>query len=270
MIAPDGLKKTLCRTFCESVQVNPVPCGYAISAGFRDRSGDPIGFYLVETPEGFRIEDDGSYLAELIAQRIAINDGQRGRLLDAILAQAGAFWDRETYEIASESFSAKEIGERATQFLSALIRIRDLEYLTADVVRSTFREDALAELTEQFGSIAEFAEDEAVDFNLNDFPSDLVIRPKKDGRPKIGAVFFANTSAKLNEALLLQLMLEKLGRNDVKTIAIIEDSNLGRIGQRFYQREQNRSVSMPIYRGDERAAIAFVGRLLDLPVQIVH
>lgn len=264
MINQELLKKALCQTFCSSITVNPVPSGFAISTFFADRSGDPIGCYVVEDGDGYRIEDDGEYLAHLVGSGIPIDQGQRGELLEAILAQGGAMWDQDTYEIRSQGFPAEEIGLRLTDFLSSLIRVRDLELLTREVVRSTFCEDAIAALEERYGQVANFNENQAIDRTLSEFPADLIIRPKQADRGKIGAVYFVTSNDKLSEALLLQMEAEKLGRDDFKIVALIEDSDMKPLSKKRFQRAQNRSLSMPIFRGDENAAVSRIGRDLAL------
>ncbi len=265
MINPDALEKALCQTFCSSITVNPVPSGFAVSTFFADRSGDPIGCYVVEDGDGYRIEDDGEYLARLVGSGIPIDQGQRGQILQAILAQGGASWDQDTYEIHSQSFSAEDIGAHLTNFLSSLIRVRDLELLTRDVVRSTFREDAIAALKERYGAVAIFNESEAIDRTLSEFPADLVIKPIDTASSKVGALYFVTSNERLSEALLLQMEAERLKRTDLKIIALIEDSQMRTISKNKFQRAQNRSLSMPIFRGDEDAAVSRIGRDLSLP-----
>lgn len=263
MINPEALKASLCKTFCSSISVFPTPSGFAVSTSFLDRSGDRIGCYVVEDGDGFRVEDDGDYLARLIGSGIQIDQGQRRQLLDAILAQGRASWDQDTYEIRSEPFIEEEVSVRLTEFISSLIRVRDLELLTRDVVRSTFREDAIAALQECYQHDAELIENDAVDRQLSEFPTDLVIQPKTKNK-KIGAVYFVATNEKLSEALLFHMEAERMGRNDVKSIALIEDSEMKYISKKKFQRAQNRSLSMPIFRGDEDAAILRIGRDLNL------
>lgn len=263
MIDAEALRSNLCKTFCSSIVVNPVPSGFAISTLFSDRSGDPLGFYVVESGDGFRIEDDGEYLARLVGSGIPIDQGQRAQLLEAILEQGGASWDQDTYEIWSESFDEAQLGFRLTSFLSALIRVRDLELLTRDVVRSTFREDATAALEQRYGTVARFNENEAIDRTLSEFPADLVIRPK-NATAKAGALYFVTSNEKLSEALLLQMEAERLNRDDFRIIALIEDSEMRMLSKKKFQRAQNRSLSMPIFRGDEDAAVGRIGRDLAL------
>lgn len=264
MKTPEALRNALCKTFCSSVSVNAVPSGYAISTVFTDRSGDLIGFYLANDGEGYRIEDDGEYLARLIGMGIPIDQGNRGQLLDAILEQAQASWDRDTFEIRTTHIAEPELGKRITEFISALIRVRDLELLTRDIVRSTFREDAIAALEKRYSEVATFNENEAIDRNFREFPSDLVIRPKMPAKALAGAIYFVTSNDKLNEALLLQYEADKQRRNDFRIIALLEEPNMKLISHRRFQRAQNRSLPMPIFRGDEDAAIEMVGRSLAL------
>jgi hypothetical protein len=266
MMQPEALKKQLCNIFCGSIDVRPVPSGFAISSAFEDQSGDPISFYLSVSDDGFRIEDDGAYLSHLIAKDVPIDEGPRGQLLDAILNQAHAYWDRETLEIRSETFPESEVSRRVVDFLSALIRVRDLELLTREVVRSTFRDDATKALQNRFGPMADFDEDASVDRDFADFPADMVVRPKVTAAPSArpAAIYFINTSDKLNEALLLRTEALLLQRSDFEIIALIEEPDMKMISRRKFQRAQNRSLSMPIFRGDEDAAMNMIGRKLQL------
>lgn len=258
----DDLKKALCKAFCVAVDVRPVATGFAISSAFADHSGDPISFYLAETPDGFQAEDDGSYLANLIARDIQFDQGSRGHLLDAILSQSDAYWDRESLEIRSAPFEKAEVARRVIDFMSALIRVRDLELLTREIVRSTFREDAIAAMRQAYQDKAEFDEDAPVNREFSEFPADLVIRPRQGGR--IGAVYFVNTDAKLNEALLLQMDVQARHADYLNVIAMIEEPDMKAVSRRKFQRAQNRSLLMPIFRGDEAAATSMIGRQLGL------
>lgn len=265
-IAPDTLQKRLCAAFCGDISVHPVAAGYAVSSAFKDNSGDRISFYLRETQDGLQIEDDGAYLAELIGRGVPIDQGTRANMLDAILAQAGAYWDRETYEIKSTAVPEKDVPARMIDFLSSLIRVRDLELFTREVVRSTFREDATLKIENAFGDAAELLEDKPVLSDLSEFPADLVIKPRIAGALP-GAIYFVNSNDKLNEALLLLMEGERSRRSDFAVFALIEDANMTPLNRRKFQRAQNRSLKMPIFRGDEDAAMQFIGRELRLPVR---
>ena len=130
MIDANAIRGNLCKAFCAPVTVNAVPSGFAVSTPFADSSGDLLGFYVVEHGDEFRIEDDGEYLARLIGSGIPIDKGYRAQLLNGILRQGGASWDRDTFEIKSSCFAEADMESRLVKFLSALIRVRGLELLT--------------------------------------------------------------------------------------------------------------------------------------------
>src|SRR5208283_2913063 len=111
------------------------------------------------------------------------------------------------------SFSEADVPHRVIEFISSMIRVRDLELITREIVRSTFREDAIEAITKSFGPVANLNEEAVVDREFSEFPADLVIRPKiAEGIP--GAVYFVNTNDKLNEALLLQTEAQLHNRQD--------------------------------------------------------
>jgi hypothetical protein len=261
----DELKSRICSMFCGAIDIAPLASGYAISSPFEDRSGDRIDCFLTPDGDGFRLQDDGSYLAELIARDIAIDQGKRGQLLDGILSQAKAYWNRDTYEIETECFSEADAARRIIDFISAMIRVHDLELITREMVRSTFREDAINALARSFGGIAEFLEDQPISADLQDYPVDLIIKPTR-AQPQaiLGALYFVNSNDKLNEALLLQTEARLQNLEDFRVIAMLEEPNMKAISGKRFQRAQNRSLAMPIFRGDEHAAMDLVARRLNL------
>jgi hypothetical protein len=260
MTTAASLEKALCSTFCQTIAVNPVPCGFAVSAGFTDPSGDRIGFYVIADGENYHLEDDGEYLAQLLALGIDFEKGQRQQLLDSVLQTAGAAWDRDTYEIKTGAFEDVELTRKMVQFLSALMRIRDLELLTRDFIRSTFREDATTAIMERFGAVANIDERKPVSTEFPDYLPDLVIRPKKEGRNT--AVFLASNPIPFQEAELLRAEIEKGSRqNDVTVVALIEDTDkINVISPRRFQRAINRGLAVSIFRGDEPAAMSAIAR----------
>lgn len=260
MITAQALEKALCSTFCGAIIVNPVPCGFAISAAFTDPSGDRIGLYVVADGENYHLEDDGEYLAQLTAIGVDFDKGQRQQFLESILETAGASWDRDTYEIKTGAFEGNDLTAKVVQFLSALMRIRDVERLTRDFVRSMFREDATAAILERFGEVANIDERRAVSARFPDYLPDLVIRPKLEGRRT--AVFLASSPVPFQEAELLRAEIEKEGQqNDIAVVALIEDPDkINVISPRRFQRAVNRGLAVSIFRGDEPAAMTAIAR----------
>jgi hypothetical protein len=265
MMRPEEFEHALCRAFCGAITVRAVPTGYAVSTAFTDASGDRLSFYVSETGDGYRIEDDGDYLSHLIARDIPIDEGTRGQLLDAILQQGSAYWDRETYEIRTPDFSAEDLPKRAIDFLSSLLRVRDLELVTRDVVRSTFREDVLNVMNERFGPDVSIEENVAPANDFAEFPADIVVKPvSPKSQARTGAVYLVNSNDKLNEALLAAVEAQMQNRDDLAILALIEEPDMRLISRKKFQRAQNRGLPMPIFRGDEEAAMTRVAKELRL------
>jgi len=246
------LESKLCSAFCGGLQVHPVPAGYAVSSAFEDSSGDRISFYITETPDGYQIEDDGSYLADLVARDINIETGARGELLKAILTEGQAYWDPDTYEIKSSGVVNGDLPGRAIQFLSSLIRVCDLALITRERVRSAFREDFIRALTTRFGDDLDIRENVAPANDLADFPADVVLTTPDR---RVGAIYLVNTNDKLNEAHLAWLESRER-HSEVVTIAVLED--MESISKKRFQRALNRRLPTTIFRGDEEGAMDFV------------
>lgn len=258
----DAFKKSLCQYYCERISVNSVPFGYSVSTAFLDNSRDPIGFYVVETDGGYYLEDDGEYLTHLIASGIDIDKGQRADFLRNILAGADAHYEVDSYEIRTAEFAPDQIPRKAFDFVSALLRVRDLEMWTREAVRSTFKEDALRAMEERFAEAVNIDQNTAVNRRFSDYPADAVLRPTKD-RGRDTAVYFVTSNDKLNEALLLDTERRLVEDNSFSVVAMFEDPEMRGISRKRFQRAQNRGLPMPFFRDDEYAALDLIASKLE-------
>jgi hypothetical protein len=264
---PETLKNLLSRTFAESFDVRAVPSGLAISAPFKDTSGDRISFYVREADNGYSFEDDGFFLSHLVASGIDIERGQRRQLLDTVLQGSDAYWDAETYEIKSRP--SDDVAASAITFVSALLRLRDIELLTKEKIKSTFREDATAAAEQFLGSQFEIQTDSSLSRRFSESPADLVLVPKELGARR-GGVFLVNSSTSFLEAELLHSEIERSNaQNEFASIALIEDNDkIQLVGMKRFQRALNRRLPTPIFRGDEEEAMSFIAHTLGvLPLE---
>lgn len=142
------------------------------------------------------------------------------------------------------------------------MRVRDIELLTKDVIRSTFKEDATKAILEKFGGSHHVLERTAIAPAYAEYPADIVLGTPGNEIKKT-AIFLVNTSTQFVEAELLHAEIEKQSEQwHYSTVALIEDAEkLNTIGLRRIQRAINRGLSMPIFRGDEAAAMAAIGRI---------
>ncbi|MCJ9673652.1 MULTISPECIES: DUF1828 domain-containing protein [unclassified Neorhizobium] len=257
-----SILSSLHRSFSDAISVRPVPAGVAINSPFFDGSGDHIAFYARDTEDGIILEDDGDFLPHLIASGIDIETGQRRQLLDNLLAEAGAYWDTETFEIRSHSIPLEHVGAASVRFLSGLLRIRTIESLTKENIRSTFKEDAIEAIRKSLSDTFEMAERSALEAELSEFPADIVLISRQTIGKKIG-LFLVNSSTQFLEAELLHTEIERIRKeNTLSTIALIEDTRkLSIIGERRFQRAINRGLQTRFFRDDELQAVNSLRKL---------
>lgn len=264
MTEASTIKRQLTRSFCEEISVRHVPSGLAISFPFTDSSGDRIAFYVKENDQVISFEDDGDYLSHLVASGIDLDKGQRSQLLTSVLHQYDAYWDAETFEIKSNSIPKDAAGESAVKFVSALLRVRDIELLTKDFIRSTFKEDATQAIKSQFDHSMVFSVEERapVSKEFSDYPADLVLRNHKSGKSL--AVFLVNNATQFLESEILHSEIERSNfHKSFNSVALIEDIDKinGAIGAKRYQRAINRGLPTAFFRGDEDAAMSRLAAL---------
>lgn len=263
MTDPQVVLDALHRSFSEAISVRPVPAGLAISSPFYDNSGDSLAFYASQTDMGLVLEDDGSFLPHLIASGIDIRTGQRKQMLDTMLSESGAFWDEETFEIKTQPLNESEIGLASVRFLSGLLRIRALEQVTREAVRSTFKDDAVAAIDRYLSPSFYVSEKSSVDADLDEFPADVVLRPKEGAGRSLG-IFLVNSSTQFLEAELLHNEIERVQKHhDASAVALIEDpKKIAVIGDKRYQRAVNRGLPTRFFRGDEQQAVNSLRKLV--------
>jgi len=261
MSAHPPIESLLSKAFCQEITVRALPKGYSVSAPFQDHSGDRISFFVKESDGSVVLQDDGFFLSHLVASGIDIEKGQRQQLLDGVLTANNAYWDRETFEIRSNSAPRSELGQQSVRFLSALMRVRDLELLTRDMVRSTFKEDATNAILDRLGLEFVIEERGVLAPRYEEYPADIVIQRKTGG--KRSGIFLVSGATQFLEAELLHGEIERnIDDSEFGAIALIEDAEkFNSIGARRMQRAINRGLPTPIFRGDERASLDRIARL---------
>lgn len=247
-----NVQELLCKEFCGTLSVREVPCGFAIGTGYEDEDGDSIGFYIVGPNEDgkFRIEDNGMSISMIEANGVDLSSKTRSEAFNFLLGEYQVLFDEDSGELTTESLTEKQIASASMRFLAFLLRVRDLLFLTQERVASTFREDAMKILSAQIGHQATLHEDTAIDDDLKEYPADLVIR--SEGRKPV-ALYFANSDAKIYEALLLQSYAEN--KNISCSVVALLETNKG-VSQRNQQMASNHLDALPIFRGGENDAIA--------------
>ncbi len=252
------MKDDICRAFCDEIRLKDVPIGLAVSTAFRRADGDAIGFYVVKNklePGFAHLEDDGTTIPYLEAAGVDFDTQTRQTAFQTILNEYGAQFDENESLIRTQEMPETEIPRTAIAFVALLLRLSDFLLLTKERVGSAFREDAIKRIREEIGGRAQIQEDEIVSQNLSEVKPDLIIRaPNKTPV----AVFLAQSSQRVNDAIFLQMAALYETRDPLSVIAMLEADTS--VSNKLRQRAANRLSAVPVYRNDEGQAVRRIVR----------
>jgi hypothetical protein len=250
------MKEALCKEFCDQVRISTVPDGLAVGTSFIGPDGDPIGFFVIGPSERglFRVEDSGSTVPILEASGADLDLPSRSQAFYDLLAQYDVQYDEIRGELKTPPLEEAEVPRAALRFLTLLLRLQDLTYLAREKAENTFREEAIRDLETAIGNRAKLTQNDIVDESLKEWPADIVIRAPNR---KPVAIFLVMENAKLYEAMLLQTDAELKAKVECTVIALLETDTS--VTQRVLKQAMNRVTPLH-YRGDEKTAIARIGR----------
>lgn len=249
------MKQELCKAFCDSVSVTDLPCGFGISTTLFEIEGDPAGLYAIgpDSTGHWKLEDAGRLLPSLISSGFDLSSEQRKRALTSILETADADFDEDGLEISTGPMSKSDIPARAIRLIVALVRVSDLVQMTADRVRSTFKDDVRTALALSLPSDVEILENSPADDQIVDLRADLVLC--QAGRAPV-ALYLAQNDLSLVEAMLMRSETHSAGEVRPLVAALLERENA--VSKHTRTRAMNRLDSVGVYEGDEKQAVAKV------------
>jgi Domain of unknown function DUF1828 len=256
---PVNIAEILCKTFCDGIAIEEIQGGFSVATGLEDLAGDRVSFYVMRDSNTglYRLEDDGALVPTLVAMGANVTEGQRRRLFDTILTQAGVEYDDNLGELRTAPIEESDIPRAAIRFMSMLDRVAALSAMRPELVMSTFREDAVRRIKRELDQRVPITEQEPVSPALSEFQPDLILRAP-DRAPV--AVFVAVSDARLNEAIFLRFVADYEAKEPCSVVALIEREGTRLISGRVRQRAQNRLDAVPVYYGEESAAIARIAR----------
>ncbi len=252
------MKQELCRAFCDEISVREVPTGLAVSTAFRRSDGDAVGFYVVrnqDAPGLAHLEDDGETIPYLEAAGVDFETQTRSKAFEAILSEYGADFDQDEAVIRTDEMPERDLPRVAIRFVQLLLRLSDFLLLTQEHVESAFREDAKRRVREAVGDRAEILDDEPVSPRLREVTPDMVLRAH--GRDPV-ALFIAQSAQRVNDAIFLQMAALYEAKEPISVIALLEAEIS--VNRDLRQRAANRLTAVPVYRGDEEAAVHRIER----------
>lgn len=244
----------LCQAFCTALTIRSVPGGYVLETPYTNIDGDPLLLYYVReaTGDAWRIEDDGTQVPLLEANGVDIRGQSRGEALDFLLHEYGAQFDDDTRTLRTPYMIEGDLGGASVKFVALLLRLQDLALLSPHVVRSTFREDALAAIRETFAGAADLLENAPVAAALPAYLSDVLI--SSPGVPPM-AVYIATSEERALQALVLKMEMEKYRHVVSRVILLIERAKTNPLRESTYALAMARLDDVLSFRGVETDAM---------------
>ncbi|MEQ8389347.1 MAG: DUF1828 domain-containing protein [Alphaproteobacteria bacterium] len=254
-----NLEHDLCEYFCDGIQISEVPAGFAVSTAFEDKIGDRIAFYIVRDEQTglYRLEDDGSLVPELLAMGTKVTEGQRGRVFATILGQSRVTYDEDTGELKSPLMQSQELPQAALGFVSMMMRVSALSAMNPEIVRNTFRDDAIIRITQELGDRVQILTEQAVSPSLGEFIPDVLL--SAPGKMPV-AVFIAVSDARLYEAIFLRMAADHETKELCSVVALLDRDNSRLVTGKMRQRALNRLDATPVFYGAESEAIARIAK----------
>lgn len=245
------MKDDLCKAFCNQLMIREVPAGLAVSTAFALSDSEPLGFYIVgPDPIGrFRIEDDGTTIPLIEAAGADLETQTRQEAVDSMLTEYGARYDADKGELTTPPLTADQIPHAALKFVALLLRLQDLVLLTPERAASTFREDAIRALRSSLGERAVIEENKSIAPGI-EFPADLIIQAAN--RDPV-AIFLAMSEQRVLEAVVAQMAATYEAHSNCAVVALLDKDTS--VSRKMRVRASNRLTAMPIFEGDEKAAI---------------
>lgn len=253
------MKDILCRAFCDSLDVQRVPSGFAITTPYHYEDQDPIIIYAVTVRDGvYRLEDAGVQIPMIEAAGVGLSGGTRGEGFKALLCEYDLEFDKEAMVVRTGEVAEADAGIAALRMLAFLVRLQDFMLLTPELVRQTWQEDAMRSLHARFDGLAEVVEHAPVVPEIAAMPADAVVRFNSGGAPL--AIFFATTDTKGLQALVLKMELEKYQEQPVFVVLLVEQAKKNPLHEATYAIAQARLDDVLTYRGVELETMTKLSR----------
>jgi Domain of unknown function DUF1828 len=255
------MKDLLCRAFCESLDIRNVPAGYVVRTPYDNSDGDPLLVYFVREGRKWRIEDDGTQVPLLEAYGVDLGGRARGDALSALLSEYEAKFDPERRTLSTNSYSESDIGNVALRFVALLLRIQDLALLSPQIVRSTFRDDALVALHDNFDKFANVEESVALSPELLGQEADMIVRAPN--APPM-AIYLATSEEKALQALISKMEAEKYRGIDGKVVLMVERAKVNPVKETTLSLAMARLDSVVSFREAKQDTMQRLSRLVGL------
>jgi hypothetical protein len=262
------MKHLICDAFCASLEVRQVPAGYAVCTPYANADGDPLLVYFVKDERGrWRLEDDGTQVPLLEANGVDLSGRSRGDAFDLLLEEYGAQFNKDARTLYSPPLPESELGAAAVRFVGLLLRLQDLALLSPQIIRSTFREDALSAIHNAFDGKAHVADQSEISDDLPGQEADVVIRTP--AAPPVG-VYFATSEERALQALVVKMEADKYRDIAASIILLLERSKANPVKPPTLGLAMARLDAVVSFRDAQKDTLERIGKAARLQYTVIH
>jgi hypothetical protein len=257
------MKRLISEAFCGALSERQVPAGRAITTPYLNSDGDPLIIYFVRDERGrWRIEDDGTQVPLFEACGVDLGGKARGEAFNALLAEYEFELHAHARTLCSAPMPESELGSASVRFMALLLRLQDLALLSPQIVRNTFREDALKAIHEAFDGAATVADQEALVPDLRGQEADVVIRGG-GATPPVG-VYFATSEERALQALVVKMEMDKYREIASSIILLLERAKENPIKPPTLGLAMARLDAVVSFRDAKHDTIARIGKVAQI------
>lgn len=207
-----------------ALSLEPLSTGRAaVLSPFTFDDGDRFPVVITEHDGAWQLSDEGGVALHLSYDDIAFDKGNRALLIAAIAQRHGlVVRDWELLRVVPRPLAAEDV----LDFLHALARVNDVEFLARDVVASTFAEDV-----RRFFIARVSARAVGFDFVVADhdpqgrYKVDIAVR--RGARPPL-FIFAPGTDSKVKDATITLLKMQTWGVQHESMVVFEDQEQIGR------------------------------------------
>jgi len=261
-----GLKKAICDVFCSETQISEFEGGFAVGTPYTGKDGDRIGLYIVGSKGGpYRVIDNALTVSFLEAAGATLDNESRRSAFSGLLNQYGAHYDEEAGELYMDEVAEDRLPRAVLDFSAMLLRICDLEWMSKERTRSTFKDDVRKLLHQELDEKVRITESEAISESFVDIIPDMAFFPV-DREPI--ALFLISDDSRLWQAIHMKMVAYHEKRLDILVVALLERESA--VSHRVRIQADNRLDSIPRYGDEKDAAISRIVRVVTSSPRPVH
>lgn len=183
-----------------------------------------------------------------------------------MLDEYGVELNAHARTLCSPPLAEAELGLAAVRFVALLLRLQDLALLSPQIVRNTFREDALAAIHKEFDGRADVSDQAQLSPELVGQEANVVIR--SPAAPPVG-IFFATSEERALQALVVKMEMDKYRDIATSIILLLEHAKVNPVRPPTLGLAMARLDAVVSFREAQHDTLGRIARAARLPDSVM-